>query len=59
MKSVKTIAVRLDKKTLKLLERFIVLNPFFDTSTVVRLSLDHFLNNPLVNLKSIGAKNVK
>ena len=53
VKSVRT--VRFDKKELERIEEFLKMNPFLDFSTLTRLSVQRFIENP--NLQFTGLQN--
>lgn len=53
-KSVRT--VRFDKKDLSRIEEFLTQNPFLDFSTLARLSINNFIENPSVQIKPIQSK---
>ncbi|MBC7457479.1 MAG: hypothetical protein H7235_04325 [Bdellovibrionaceae bacterium] len=54
IKSVRT--VRFDKKELARIEEFLKANPFFDFSTLTRLSVQRFIENPQLQVKAISSK---
>jgi hypothetical protein len=56
-KSVRT--VRFDKKELARIEEFLKANPFFDFSTLTRISIQRFIENPDFKINAIQSKNVR
>lgn len=53
-KSVRT--VRFDKKELARIEEFLKANPFFDFSTLTRLAIQRFIENPDMKINAIQSK---
>lgn len=56
-KSVRT--VRFDKKELARIDEFLKANPFFDFSTLTRLSIQRFIENPDFKINAIQSKSSK
>ncbi len=56
-KSVRT--VRFDKKDLSKIEEFLKQNSFLDFSSLARMSINHFIENPTVQIKAIQNKSIK
>ncbi|KYG67619.1 hypothetical protein AZI85_17215 [Bdellovibrio bacteriovorus] len=50
-KNVRT--VRFDDKQIKRIEEFLVRNPFLDFSSLTRLAIDQFVQNPTVQIQPI------
>lgn len=48
--------VRFDQNELKKIEQFLKKNPFLDFSTLARLSISHFIENPSAQIKPLGGK---
>jgi len=48
-----TRTVRFKKQELKTIEQFLVENPIFDFSTLVRTALSSFIENPQINLTAV------
>ena len=46
-------ALRLPKKDWEQIERFLELNPFFDFSTLARVSISEFIKNPKLDLVGV------
>ena len=45
--------VRFDSSEIKRIEEFLKANPFFDFSTLTRMSIQKFIENPQIQLKPI------
>ncbi len=56
-KSVRT--VRFDKKDLQKIDEFLKQNSFLDFSSLARLSINHFIENPTVQIKAVENKSKK
>jgi hypothetical protein len=55
----KTRAIRFSDKDEKLIEAFLKNNPFFDFSTLARISILKFIENPRVDVKAIKIQRIK
>ena len=56
-KSVRT--VRFDKKDLQKIEEFLKQNSFLDFSSLARISINHFIENPTVQIKPLNNSKLK
>jgi hypothetical protein len=54
-----TKAVRFTEKEEKMINTFLETNPFFDFSTLARISILKFIQNPEITLKPITYKNIE
>lgn len=55
----KVRAIRLSPAEEKQIQEFLRRNPFFDFSTVTRLALVRFMENPSLNLKAVPKDGLK
>jgi hypothetical protein len=46
-----TKAVRFNEKEDKAIKEFLLRNPYFDFSTLARMAILNFIENPILNLK--------
>ena len=53
----KTKAIRLSKDEEKLINEFLAKNPFFDFSSLTRMALLQFIQNPQISLQPVTTKN--
>ena len=51
--------VRFDKKDLQKIDEFLKQNSFLDFSSLARLSISHFIENPTVQIKAVENKSKK
>lgn len=56
-KSVRT--VRFDKKDLSKIEEFLKQNSFLDFSSLARMSINRFIENPTVQIKAVQSKPIE
>ena len=56
-KSVRT--VRFDEKDLSKIEEFLKQNSFLDFSSLARMSINRFIENPTVQIKAVQNKSTK
>lgn len=54
-----TRTVRFDKTTIDKIDLFLKLNPFLDFSTLARLSINNFIENPNLKIQPINKRSVK
>ena len=57
IKSVRT--VRFDKHDLLKIDEFLKQNTFLDFSSLARLSINHFIENPTVQIKPLNRAKIK
>ena len=53
MEANKTRTVRFGKAELKRIEKFLGQNPFLDFSTLTRLAINLFIENPTIEIKAV------
>ena len=51
--------VRFDNKDLSKIEDFLKQNSFLDFSSLARMSINHFIENPTVQIKAVQNKTAK
>lgn len=48
--------VRFDQSEIKKIEEFLKRNPFLDFSTLTRIAISHFIENPTLNVHPVKSK---